>query len=326
MEKRAETPTLYITGQGRVGIETAKKLDNIFRAVNPGTMVGLDLSDGKADLAKVFFGLGRSGSQDEAVMVHTFSYDRDNAQAVADYIASAKQKFPEIFHLGMVLKPVDPLSARYFRQTEQHPLERLGIPLTVLDQGKAVRIEEQRKSARVKPEDIVFYGIAGLFRGHAIFPELNPHTPREILESLTDQTNFIGISVGQNDHYYPLRRIPLTGIHIPFLPRHHMENEFSTKIDKTIADALWTNEVTPFERQKEATPNILAVQVPLKPEDSKWKERPYWQSFIEEAVEKGGLRLAVNSLVMVFSPIMTPIYEGVYVSSTAALFYPGKPN
>ncbi len=326
MEKRTEVPTLYITGQGRVGIETAKRLGDIVGLVHPKALGGLTLSGG-TNMADVFQAqLDVSGKRDEAVMLHIFSYDRDNAQAITDEVASAKEQFPEVFHFGVVSKPVDPLSSRYFRQTEKQPLESLGIPLTVLDEGKAVRIEERRKSdIRFKPEDVVFYGMVGLFKGHATFPELNPHTPREILESLTDQTNLIGISVGQQDHYYPLRKLPIIGIPIPFLGRHHVENEFSRKIDDTIRDVLYGEYITPFERANDVTPNVLALQIPLDPEDSKWN-RAYIKSFEEEAVKKGGFRLAVNSLVVVASPVMTPLYDGMYVVSTAALFYPAKGN
>lgn len=321
-----EKPSLYIVGQGRKGVEIASRLNTIVSSVLPPSSlnVALDLSADVVNATRNFAGkLDSSGERDQTVMVHAVSYERNNGQAIVDQIGQIRDQYPEVFHLGLVLIPSDPISQSYFRQISQIPFESLNIPFVVLDEAKSLLLEQNRLlRGAVKPEDILLYSLAKFYSGNIVFPDINTHSPREILEVLTSNSRLIGVAVGQDEIYMHPRTIPLFGrdIPIPVMSRFMAEHQFKAALCGVVNEAFSEKgELTPFSRKKDAPVSVLSLQVPLNTRHPHWKDRSYWKIFQDMANNS-----LEDSVVTLFNPVMPPLRDHVWVSTTAAYFYPAN--
>lgn len=312
-------PSLFITGEGRIGSQAARKLGTIVQsAAQMHTLGGLVFPNGNAQVTDSFKDkLDASNSRSEVIMIHVISYDRDNRQIILDQVGHAKSQFPEVLHWAMVVKGVDPLSRIYFKQTEANPPTNLDVPYTIIEQGKPL---PTRTGEEVEAEEIAFYGLAGLYKGHIAFPELNPHTARAILEALLNQADLIGIGVSADRQYVREPRFRLPGIKQdpsgPFIDLA----QFKTGVDLAIKRAISEEgSITPFKPLTEPAIDVLAIQMPVNPKSKYWKDKAFMSRFNQIGQD---YQREENSSIVVVSPVAIPTREKSWAVTSVAHFYP----
>lgn len=238
-------------------------------AVDPGWFRKLDIAINNVSAATSAFNKNSDRHKDSGRAVfHFMSYQQGTGQLAHDVVGQFQNELPDVFHLGIVMVPTgDPVSMLQFRrEAESHPLERLGIPLIVVD-DTANRIRFFRQSMD-HFEDSFLYGLAGLVADRNLFPNINRHAYHETLQTLAEETGIIGVGAA-------------TGV-IDAVHGYHateVSDKFIKFVARITADSLREDHrISSLPRKLTAELDVVVVQIPMATINDQWKNPAFFEA------------------------------------------------
>lgn len=198
------------------------------------------------------------------VALHFISYERGNGKTIETVIRDFKEGMPDLLHIGVVTvnsgSIIDKMG--FDKETANYPPDSLGIPVILMDKdAKQDHISREWLSG----EKALLVGLAGLVANKRAFPKLSRYNYVQILRSLFDQSNMLGVSVGQHTIYpeYMVRRASYFDEgELVCATRYALGRSF--ELDKY--------SYTSLPRNPQANLDVVIVQLPIPPNHKFWKD------------------------------------------------------
>ena len=241
--------------------------DRVF--IPPGVIL-----DDTESAASVFTETSQKLGDTKRAVIHFISYERGNQALIKATLSDFRSYLQNTDQYGVLIVPQGNLveKTNFDRVAETLPPESLNLPLILMDyQSQDSNL--RRFGEHLSSERALIVGLAGLIANRRMHPSLNPNNYLQLLQTLTDQSHIIGVSIVQRDEMSEFTVDRANDFDLYQLISHiHTDLDESTDLGK--------NGFTSLPKQDEATTEVVTVQLPL-PAKHKFWFNPHFTSALE---------------------------------------------